>query len=223
MTRKLIVLTVLALTLFTYKINAQTSQENFFDNQGRPFTKKNPEVDGDPYLFDKWLPGQVQTVKDKTYNNFKIKYDVVDDMIIFAYDSADEPLKFVDEIKSFTIILPQPLIFNNGFPAIDKQTSQSYYQVISNGATKLLKRYTKTIFESKGYNTAAVKKFQAFNIYYLYKGGKIDKVDNPKKTIYALAGNKKTELDNYLKANNINFKKDEDLAKVFDYYNTLAL
>ena len=223
MIRQLVMLTVLALTLFSYNVNAQTSQENFFDNQGRPFTKKNLEVDGDPYLFDKWLPGQVQTVKDKTYSNFKIKYDVVDDVILFAYDSADEPLKFVDEIKSFTIILPQPLTFNNGFPAIDKQTSQSYYQVISNGPAKLLKRYTKTIFESKGYNTAAVKKFQGFNIYYLYEDGKIEKIDNPKKTLYALAGSKKTELDNYLKTNNINFKKDEDLAKVFNYYNTLAL
>ncbi|MFD1258525.1 hypothetical protein ACFQ3S_17090 [Mucilaginibacter terrae] len=221
MTKQIVVFAFLLIVLFSYKVSAQTSQENYFDNQGRPFTKKTSEIEGDPYLFDKWLPGKVQAANDKTYDGFKLKYDIADDLLVFAYDSADEPLKFVDDIKTFTIILPEPIVFTNGFPSIDKQTSQSYYQLISNGKTKLLKRRTKVVLESKGYNTV-VKKYQEYNNYYIFKDNKIAKLENPKKTLYALAGAKKTDIDNYLKSNSINFKRDEDLARLFDYYNTLA-
>jgi hypothetical protein len=224
MSKQLVVFTFLFLMVCSYKLKAQGG-EFVFNGKGQPFTKTTPvDIEGDPYLFDKWMPGKVLTVNGKVYDNLKLKYDVYEDYLLFAYDSADEPLKFSDDVKSFTIILPQPLTFAKGFPPIGKQTGESYYQVLSYGKTMFLKRISKIVNESKNYNSSvSVKNFQDYNTYYTYSSGKIKKVENPKKTLYALASTKKADLDNYLKINPVNFKKDEDLARVFDYYNTLTL
>jgi hypothetical protein len=219
---KIVFMVMMFLTLVNNKTTAQGG-EFVFNGKGQPFLRVPPvDVDGDPYLYDRWLPGKVLTVSGKVYENLKIKYDIYSDFLLFAYDSADEPLKFADDVKSFTLILSEPQVFYNGFPAIDNQTSQSYYQVLSKGAIMLLKRATKVINESKGYNTNVItKSYQNHNKYYIYSDGKISSTDNPKKALYSLAVNRKAQLDEFVKNNSINFKKDEDLSKVFNFYNNL--
>jgi len=213
-----------ALILLSGEIKAQ-SGDFFFNGKGQPFLKNtNADIDGSPYLTEKWLPGRVQTIKGKIYDNLKIKYDINTDDLLFAYDSADEPLKFSDEIRSFVIYMPEEMLFSNGFPAVDKQNHESYYRILSNGSTKFLKRYNKVIHETKVYNTInSTKAFQDFNLYYLFRNGKMEKVDNPKKTLYALAGDKKVQLDEFVKSNAVNFKKDEDLIKAFNFLNSLGI
>lgn len=205
-----------------YKASAQ-SGEYFTNGKGQAFTQiTRTDVEGSPFLVDKWLSGKAETVKGMIYDNIKLKYEIYEDYVIFAYDTADEPLKFSDPIKTFLIYTPTPMLFSNGFPAIDKQTPESYYQVLSNGDMKLLKRVSKIINETKSYGTgsAVTKVFQNVNMYYIFINNKLEKADNPKKMLYAFAGDKKAQLDEFAKANSINFKRDEDLSKIFDFYNT---
>jgi hypothetical protein len=193
--------------------------EFFVNAKGEAFKKRyDPDIEGDPFYTDKWLPATVNTDKGM-HDNIKVKYDLHDDMLIFVHDTSEEPLRFVDEVKGFTLFLPEKINFANDFPAIDKQTTRSFYQVLSSGRVTLLKRSNKMILDVKNYNATVTRSFQLNTSYYLYKDGKMEKVD-PKKALYTLAGDKKSEFENYAKANSLGFKKDEDLARLYDRYNT---
>jgi hypothetical protein len=220
MMKKILLVTLLGIATFANKALAQ--QDYYFSAKGEPFTvTKHADVQGDPYLFDKWLPAKVETKAGKINNEVKVKYDMLEDFLLFVYDTSEEPLKFVEPIKAFTLILPEPLTFKNGFPAINKQTTESYYQVLAEGKATLLKRNTKVVNETKAYNSTSTKTFQIVNSYYLFKDGKMEKIDNPKKVIYALDASKKGQIDAYVNSNKTNFKSDGDLGKIFSYYNSL--
>jgi hypothetical protein len=195
----------------------------YLDPKGKPFEQRNYiDIDGDPFVFNKWLPGRAITDKGHVYDNLKLKYNVYDDQLTFIYLDTDEPLLFVEPIKSFVVFNPTALTFANGFPAIDKQTVQTYYQVLATGKGYLLKKYVKNMVETKAYNAATItKRFIDDIAYYIYRDGKITPLKRNKEAVLAATADKSTQIIEYLKTNNIGFKKDEDLSKLFNYYYTL--
>ena len=76
-----------------------------------------------------------------------IKFNTEKDELTFVYETTDEPQKFADPIRMFTIHAETDRVFANQFPKVDKQNTASYYEVLVPGATMLLKRH-KEILES---------------------------------------------------------------------------
>jgi hypothetical protein len=198
--------------------------EYYLTKEGVPMTENNySEIDGHPYVFEKWMPGKAITDKGRVFEgDLKLKYNVYDDQLIFVYDTGDQPLLFADPIKSFVIFTPQPLTFVNGFPPIDKQTAKTYYQAIAQGKVSILKKYVKTILETKAYNSGKIdRKFTDDVAYYIYREGKIAPFKKAKDAVLEVTADKGAQVEAYIKSASINVKKDDDLAKLFNYYNTL--
>jgi hypothetical protein len=196
----------------------------YYTSEGLPMHQNNyTDISGSPYVYDKWLPGKATTDKGKVFGGeLKMKYNAYDDQLIFVYDTGDQPMLFAEPIKSFEILTPQPLTFVNGFPAIDKQTPKTYYQAIALGKVCILKKYIKNITETKGYNTTVIeKKFTDDVAYYIYKDNKITLFKKGKDAVLEATADKSAQIAEYVKANNIGFKKEDDLAKLFNYYNNL--
>lgn len=225
MVQRLLILITVLFTFSTITCKAQDGGlEVFTDTHGMPFTKKSFEdISGNPYLIDKWVPGTAQAASGLRFDNLKLKYDTYDNQLIFVYNDNDEPLMFKDNIKSFTLLSPLPLHFSKGFPAIDNQITDSYYQVLSNGRLTLLKHYGKVITQHKEYGNDATmfKSFQDITDYYLYTGHKMIKVKRSKSDILALMTDKSADVNAFIGRNKISFKSDDDLAALFDYYNKL--
>jgi hypothetical protein len=81
----------------------------YLTKEGVPMTENNySEIDGYPYVFEKWMSGKATTDKGRVFEGeLKLKYNVYDDQLIFVYDNGDQPLLFADPIKSFVIFMPQ--------------------------------------------------------------------------------------------------------------------
>jgi|EndMetStandDraft_4_1072995.scaffolds.fasta_scaffold00019_3 hypothetical protein len=200
------------------------------DNQGKPVMEQSyTDVEGSPYLAENWLPGIVNLASGKTIVT-KLKYDAVSDELIFQSPRDSMALAFVSPVKSFRLDVASidqssltPLLFSSGYPPIDEQTEASFYQVVATGKTTLLKRYKKVIHSEQAFNSATTTKTFAMRdvVYYLLAGNKIVRIKPTLKTITTMLNDNSGNLQTFIKSNKIDFKSDNDLAKLFTYFNSL--
>jgi len=214
-------------TLFTgVKVNAQY----IHDYQGKAYVEQSyTDVLGEPYLISNWVDGKVEFAGNKLINA-KLKYDLVKDELLFQNPKDSSAMVFVNPVKGFSLgpfkideSNLSPLIFTNGYPAVENQTQASFYQVIADGKVKLLKRYRKHIRTDQAFNSATVTKtFEMMGpFYYILTDNKIARFKPTQKTIVAALSDKTDAIQSFIKANKIDFKSDGDLAKLFTYYNSL--
>ncbi|TCD22112.1 hypothetical protein EZ456_18390 [Pedobacter psychrodurus] len=215
----------LLLSLISIKSYSQYALSPFADAQGTLLREiKYEDVTGSPYLFDYWIKGKVTTKSGKHYVDMPLKYNVMDDKLIFKHENGNL-MYFAEPVTEFELLNPELNISNkyiNGLPAIDHFNSASYFKVIFSGQTSLFKKTNKKIIESKQYGSAITNKsFNTTNSYFVLSNGNFLKITPTKKAILVLFPSKEQELNNYLKKEKIDFKQDSDLKKLFEYINKI--
>jgi len=173
-----------------------------------------------------WADGSLTRKSGKQYASVKLKYNAYNDQVEFQDSKGDALTPVFADVNGFTIKgigdNKTDMVFANGFPAVDNQTPASFYVVLSNGKTKLLKHISKSVKETQGFGDGTVtKNFADQQVYYVLKNGVMTKIKPEEKDVLAALPDKAQQLTDYAKTNKIGFKKDEDLGKIFDYYNTL--
>ncbi|WP_231464072.1 hypothetical protein [Pedobacter sp. Leaf132] len=183
--------------------------------------KKYTDVEGTPYLIDKWSKGKVTLINGKHYQYDSLKYNLMDDKLIFV--DAGKMMYFAEPVAKFELMDSKSgnyLKYKNGLPAIDALSNTSYFQIINDNKAGLYKRINKSITESKQYGSAVViKAFHTTSSYYSLKNGIFSKIVPNKKSILALFDDKENQFDEYLKNQKVDFKNDADLDKIFTYLN----
>lgn len=184
--------------------------------------KTYTDVKGSPYLFDNWSLGIVKMSSGSSYKDMSLKYDQVTGELIFQ-DKSGKSLGFADPIAEFKIIDKNNAfrIFRSGYKAADNNSDKSFYEVLYDGGTTLLKDPKKNIVEHRSYNSStAVKSVVETPAYYAVVNGQLIKFKKDKKAILAALPNS-GKLDKYIEDNKLNVKDDKDLAKVMLYYDSV--
>lgn len=197
-----------------------TCKAQFYPDLMGRVNKENisADVEGSPYLIKDWADGSV-TIEKGVYKSLKLKYNINNDEVVFlGKDNA--VMNVVDPVKKFSI---GDRNFVAGFPAVSQLTKTAFYEVLSDGKATLLKHYTALIQETRSYGSAAVnRQYAQSESYFVFINGKMIVAKPDRKAILEILADKATELDTYAKANKLNFKKDADLGKLVDYYNSLV-
>jgi hypothetical protein len=215
--------TIMLLLIAPFNIMAQDILQ---DSDGKQVnTSAYQEVDGSPDYQMDWADGTITRKNGKQYAG-KLKYDAYNDQVVFQNSKGNPLTPIFADVDGFTLKgisdNKTDLVFANGFPAVDNQTAASYYVVLSNGKTKLLKHISKTIKESQNFADGTItKNFDDQQAYYMLKNGSMAVIKPGEKNVLAALSDKSTQITAYAKTNKIGFKNDEDLGKIFDYYNTL--
>lgn len=208
-----------------YGVKAQIIDANYYlDAQGKPFRNAGnynlDDIEGSMFFYDKWTIGDVTNADGTMLKNVKLKYSVYGDQLIFA--AANGEMVALDKpARRFTL---NTVVFASGFPAVDNFTTNTYYQLIYDGKTKLLKHTSKTVTEIKGgYSTSSkvTRQFTTTETWYVLKNENMIKIKPDKKTVLAALDDKAAGINTYLAANKVNFKNDADLARLLDHYNSL--
>jgi hypothetical protein len=113
-------------------------------------------------------------------------------------------------------------IFQCGFPAIDNQNRISFYQILFNGKTSLLKSVYKSIQERN--NDMSGERFKEFATYenmYLLKDGTMVRIKKDKSSIIALLQDQNQAIKKYIEDQKLNLKNEAHLIDLVKYYNTL--
>jgi hypothetical protein len=229
MTKKIIILFLPCVLTVAYKQSyAQQPGVNFSVNSEGLTVNGDlyKDMQGSAYLFNDWVKGNIQLEDGTIYNDLTLKYDQVRELLIFLADDNTSK-RFSTPIKAFTLTNADDknwprITFRNGFKAIDGGNEKTYYEVLADGNTQLLKRTAKKIVDERAPGSLIIsKQISATTKYYLNDSNKIVKIKKDKKSILEALNNKQTELETYIKNNNLNLKEDADLVKLIEYYNTL--
>ncbi len=128
-----------------------------YDASGKPFAKNpNSNIEGIEVLNQNWGRGDVKLTRNKSYENAELQFNIVTQQLFFKKEGTI--FAFGDNVLSFTINYDingkaKSEYFKNNYPAINKQTNASFYQVINEGKKiDLLKFLSKKKEERYEYN-----------------------------------------------------------------------
>jgi hypothetical protein len=216
------------LLLSTVAINASAQRFSYsntpvVDATGKPVTVNTyMHIKGSPFIFDEWLPGEVVTGDGKLHTGMLLKYNIETNLLTFVYNPKEEPLKFAEPVTAFTIFGERRMNFGKNFPKIDGYGKDSYYEVITLGKAMLLKHYRELLKDTRSADLSMTDgTYVQRAAYYIFKDGKMARFKLNVKTIQEALADKSAQVNSFLLEKNINLENEEDLKKVFDYYNSL--
>ncbi|MFC3561227.1 hypothetical protein [Pedobacter jamesrossensis] len=208
-TRKLFLIS--ALCLFIHEVDAQ--YVFIPDQNGRPLTDARYEnLTGSPYFVDEWTNAEVKLADNNVIKPTEVRYDMVEDKLLFKQDN--KVYEFSPKVAAFTLMTK---IGNRTFLLKDDGNSESgYYELLSNGKVKLLKKNKKVILETKGYNSANLEKTVDENkkYYVLYNGVEKEVKLNKNSFLNALP-----EFKDQINKYNSKLSKEEDFIKLTSAFN----
>lgn len=146
-------------------------------------------------------------------------YDQVADELMFRNQKGEAQL-FVQPVVAFEL---KKRLFMNGYAPVDATPPTAFYEVLVNGPTQLLKRTSKWVHEEVPYSSATKVRsiIEQQNYYLADREGRLTKLKKDKKSLLQALGDKQAELAQYTKANRLDLKQEQDMAKLVAYYNTL--
>ena len=113
-------------------------------------------------------------------------------------------------------------VFQCGFPPIDNQNRISFYQILLNGKTSLLKSVYKSIQErNNDMSGERYKEFATYENMYLLKEGTMSRIKKDKSSLLVMFQDKKEAIAKYMEDQKINLKNEVHIIDLVKYYNTL--
>jgi hypothetical protein len=127
-----------------------------YDVNGKPFTSKSLEnIEGSPMFSTDWNLANITFSNGKIVKNIPVQFNLEDNQLYFK--KGDTILLFADPVASFQFAYTNDnakklAYFRNGYPSIQKNTGDTYYQVLADGPMQLLKYSYKSIAQRSDYN-----------------------------------------------------------------------
>lgn len=181
---------------------------------------------GTPYLETSWHNGNIKLNNEYVFESVKIRYNVFQDVPEFNKDGQAmslDPLK----VREFTYQTyngaPKNYVFKNGF-TVPGFTPKNYFEVLYGGNIYLLKKHIKEIVNDPNatYGSVASKVISdRKELCYVIGENNSGLLKANKKSVLALFPGKEKQIEEYVKANKLIYKFEEDLAKIFAFVDTL--
>jgi len=181
---------------------------------------------GSNYLFNNWFnSASIYTIEKKGYKisgiNFNVKYNR------FEARLSDVSKKDSTFVFSSTNI-DKVVIGNQEFVKIEfKGKGPNYFiEVVQQGhKVSLLKSYSTRLIVGASNPMTKEKilddKIIIIPTYYIERNGQLEEAKLKKSSMLKLMSDKKSDLKEFLKNNKISFKKEDDIKKLFIYYNSI--
>ncbi len=201
------------------------------DLNGSPLRVGNAKsVEGNPFFKSSFCEANLITSEGNKYANVRTKLNLQNNIVIYTKTELDEneftPTVQIKQIQFIGCSDSKGVaIFQSGFPPIGKQDESVFYQVLDSGKTKLLKYYQidETQNAVNGLNPGApsilLLKVEFYFVFDSLKGMK--KITKSNDDVLNYFSDKKSLIETFIATNKLKCKREEDLIKVFNYYNSL--
>jgi hypothetical protein len=205
----------------------QHNNMHIYDANGKPFVNPNLDIAGTPFFVAEWKYGYIITSDNKVYSKRLLKVNFQSQEVHYLSEKNIEmslpagTVKevFIDDSSKIPAIQYR---FFSGLPSIDDQNEKSFYQVISKGKISLLKSFRKLIITDKNELSGEVnKEFRTYEDYYIFTGASIIRIKKNNDFFLPLLKDKKSEIEQFIKSNNLGTRSASDIKMILDYYNTL--
>ncbi|MCF6184691.1 MAG: hypothetical protein L3J56_08745 [Bacteroidales bacterium] len=187
---------------------------------------KPKNIKGSVYYNNKWKIGTLELFSKQKIKDYPIRYDM-------KYHRIE--IKTKDNVKIIPVSDVKKITYidNNGNSEVcincsvykNSENKFGFYKIIYQGKISLLKKTNLQLKESNYNPTFDIgeksKEYIKTDKYYIYTNGKISPVKKKKRQILKTFNNKAEKVEIFAKRNELSFKKDYDLSKIFNYYNNL--
>ena len=218
------------------KINANTgtgfntSKAGVFWNSPSPVSN----TVGQFYLDTLWQEGSIRFNKSvsqsggsDSLSGVMIRYNVLNDELEVLANKEKNDVRVVkgNYLKDFTVKK------NGGdlsqFASVkdfktDKELT-GFFETMVTGNLSLMKHYYAKIIKpnyNPGFGTGEKNTIVSIvNDYYAVTNGTAEKINLSKKSLVSIMKTKESNIENYIKSNHVDFKKEEDVIGLFKYYN----
>lgn len=214
-------------TVDVTKINDGSAISPAFFNVvgGEPFVmvKFTKLVEGTPYFKDDWMKGNVVVNGGGQYSGVYLKLDLYDNEVHFRDQRGNEMIATTPIQRIVLIDSAAQELYNfiSGDFIQANGRVKGWYQLLSEGKATLLKKFEKRMQETRPYGSATVEQtiVTASRYYILYNGNftEIKKL----KELPDILVDKKQEVGQFIKSNNLSGKTDSDFMLLVNYYNGL--
>jgi hypothetical protein len=200
------------------------------DLEGHSLLKKyDPAITGSPFINDKWVPAKVTLSHGKEIGPLQIKLNIESNELYFLDSTGKELIAaegLIRKVDCIDYYVKDSVryIFKTGYPRIEEQTENYFYQVFTEGRIELLAKKFRYIRSEKNDLTGDMSKsfVDGLTVLYVYAYGVIQPFKANKTFVATLwEENKQEVMNKYISANKINLKKTYDLIKLFSYYDSL--
>lgn len=206
--------------------NFNNANELMTDISGKPiYLKVDYNVEGTPFFPEEYYKADIYIKKGKAYRDVFVKFNLQENLVLFKMADGTElsssvpiqRIRFTDTSRNM-----YNMVFENGFPSVDKQDDQAYYQILDTGKITLLKYYSVSYLDKKQYGNASITRtFEQSQHYYLLQAGTMKKLEKGQDALLSHFADKKDELKKYIEENKLKCRKEEDWKKVITHYNSL--
>ncbi|MGK7396721.1 MAG: hypothetical protein ACNS62_19240 [Candidatus Cyclobacteriaceae bacterium M3_2C_046] len=179
------------------------------------------------YLNEKWESGNFK-LKDTVLKDYPVRYDWINKVLEIRHGRSvklcyNNLLNYLE----YTSGPYKSRLFVNtrNFSEVPPRLRNEMAEVICSGKMSLLKSF-EVDFLMPTYNPALdigekEEKPVLKTEYYVAKGNKMEEMVFGRKKFYQLFGHNADEVKQFVKKHKLHLKKEEDLARIFDYYNQL--
>lgn len=197
-------------------------------NQIVPYSFDYGVLQGHPYHHPEWMTGSFRTTSNMVFTDVPMKFDTYSGFLAIRMDTDSVFMKpaMVNEFQY--AIGGRPYLFKNGYFDYDLGVKpEAYFLVLSEGSFTLLKDVTK-IYRKANYdavfNTGSKFDQLVETPRYLVKkpDGTFVSVLANRRTMLPLFGANRGKVQDYVRSNRLDFGKDADLARIFDFASSLA-
>ncbi len=197
------------------------------DVNGQSFVNKYDEIAGEVYDNSSYRLAKITLKDGRIYNDVKARINLLEHEVNFIASNGQEG--YLGKGMATEIIFTgsvEPLlvqkIFQCGFPPIDNQNRISFYQVIYDGKTSLLKSVFKTIQDRNNeISGERFKEFATYENFYLLKEGAMIRVKKDKTSLLSLLEDKKKAIAIFMEEQKLNIRNENHLIALIKYYNSL--
>ncbi len=193
------------------------------DITGKPFSEKNlSEIQGSPFLLPDWQWGAVKFRNGKFAKDINLRFNVFKNVLYFQRNDA--MLEFVQPVQEFMLGYLKEgdsvaLLFRNGYPAADRNTSDTYYEVLVEGKIQLLKQYQKNLITFKPYNQPEKQEFSDKERFFIFYSGQMLQVKKDKESISSALSAQVEKIRLWCEQNKSRLKTEKEIAALISYLN----
>ncbi|MDH7444277.1 hypothetical protein [Aquimarina sp. 2201CG14-23] len=173
-------------------------------------------IKGSPFYLGGYKLGEV-FVDGSSRGKTLLRYDGVNDELQFQKDNETYNVVKKDKLKA--------IVDKTVFKIYTYEGEKQYFITYNTGKNSLLlkpkKKFVDVVKAQSGYSKDIPAKFVDQYKYFILKNGEIQPIKLKKKDVLKVLSDKKSEIESFVSSKKLGYKKEKDLIKVMDYYNTL--
>ena len=182
-------------------------------------------VEGSPYFNDEWSKGRVLIENNTSeFKNVFVRLNLLEVTLEFRDPHGEQltcsspvrRVKLVDAARATEAVF----VHSTFLPAEKEFKKAEWLQELSVGKMNLYKWHKKRLIESRPYNSATYEqRISTVFQYYVMVNDQFVKIKRAA-DIIGLAGDKKNQLEEYIKTKNLDGKDETAMTEVVAYYNS---